>query len=401
MNVALIGIAGYGEFYLRHLLADTPAARAVRLAGVVDIAPERCSHLDELRRRGVPVWPTMEALYDATCVDLSIIATPIHFHARQTRFALDHGSHVLCEKPLAGNLAEATQMLDAQEQSGRFVAIGFQWSFTQPVQALKRDIMAGLLGKPIRMRSIVHYPRGLSYFRRNNWVGRLVTAGGQPVLDSPANNATAHFLHNMLYLLGDRIDTAAMPAKVQAELYRANDIGNYDTAAMRVMTDNDVEVLFYTSHCVPAKQEPLCRFEFEKAVVEFDGHADARFVARFQDGRIIDYGEVAHTPDKLWHAIECVRTGGKPWCGIGASMAHLRTIVAAQRPRDEICTFPTALVERRGLDDEHILTVTGLDTGLMDCYQAAALPGELRLPWSERFAHRPLQNRKQLMRSHN
>ena len=36
--------------------------------------------------------------------------------------------------------------------TGVFVAIGFQWSFSRAVQALKRDVMAGVLGKPKRLR---------------------------------------------------------------------------------------------------------------------------------------------------------------------------------------------------------------------------------------------------------
>ena len=49
---------------------------------------------------------------------------------------------------------------------------------------------------------MVSFPRPLSYFKRNDWAGHLRTPAGEDVLDSPLNNATAHYLHNMLYVLG-------------------------------------------------------------------------------------------------------------------------------------------------------------------------------------------------------
>jgi len=66
----------------------------------------------------------------------------------------------------------------------------------------------------------------MAYFRRNDWVGRIRTDAGHCVFDSPANNAAAHYLHIMLYLLGATREGAAMPASVQAETYRANAIEN-------------------------------------------------------------------------------------------------------------------------------------------------------------------------------
>jgi hypothetical protein len=67
----------------------------------------------------------------------------------------------------------------------------------------------------------------------------LLGHAGLGIFDSPANNATAHFLHNMFYLLGATRETSAAPAVVQAELYRANAIENFDTAAIRFAAAHD------------------------------------------------------------------------------------------------------------------------------------------------------------------
>src|SRR5439155_12631452 len=235
--------------------------------------------------RGVPIHPSVQSLLAEAEVDLLMIATPIHLHAPQTCLALQRGTNVLCEKPLAGTLADAVRMWHVQLSAKAFAAIGYQWSFSDAVQSLKRDIMNGVLGKPIRLKSIVFFPRPQMYFRRNDWAGRIRTIGGDGVLDSPVNNATSHFLHNMFYVLGRTRETSAMPQSVQAELYRANQIENYDTAAIRSRTECGAEILFYTTHAAPDRRGPKSHFEFEKAIVEFDANGDGQFIAHFHDGR--------------------------------------------------------------------------------------------------------------------
>src|SRR5918992_777122 len=100
-------------------------------------------------------------------------------------------------------------MIRARDAAGRQVSIGYQWSFCPAIQ---------------RLASMVLWPRDETYYLRNKWAGRLFTGQGHPVFDSPVNNACAHYLHNMFYVLGDRTDTSAVPARVTAELYRANSI---------------------------------------------------------------------------------------------------------------------------------------------------------------------------------
>ena len=70
----------------------------------------------------------------------------------------------MCEKPLAGTMADALKMVDAARNSKGFAAIGYQWSFSQAVQTLKKDILDGAFGAAIRMKTLVCFPRALSLF---------------------------------------------------------------------------------------------------------------------------------------------------------------------------------------------------------------------------------------------
>jgi hypothetical protein len=244
---------------------------------------------------------------------------------------------------------------------------------------LKADVRAGLFGRPLQLKTLVFFPRNTEYFRRNEWAGRLYADSGRAVFDSPVNNATAHYLHNMFYVLGRTRETSAVPVTVQAELYRANDIENYDTAALRSQTECDSEVLFYTSHAVPARVGPRFRFRFESAVVECDAPAAVdsagEIIARFHDGRTRTYGHAGpqHT-NKLWQCVDAVRTGEPVACGITAAMAHALCVAAAQQSR--IHAFPTDLVQRRSVDGREMLCVDGLQTALTNCFDSSILPPE-------------------------
>jgi predicted dehydrogenase len=376
VKVALVGIAGYGDSYLSAMLGPDQKAQ-YDLVGVVDPMPQRCRHLDELHARRVPVHTDLPSLYSQVVPDLVMMATPIHLHAPHTCYALERGSHVLCEKPLAATIGAARRVVVAEKLAGKFVAIGYQWSFSKSIQTLKADIMAGHLGAPRRLKSLVFFPRGLDYFSRNDWAGKIKTGDGQPVFDSPANNAAAHYLHNMLYLLGGSRETSAVPRSVQAELYRANDIENYDTAAIRVRVDGGAELMFYTSHTVPPKLGPIARYEFEHAVVSYEAESGAGFVARFRNGRVKRYGEPnLERSQKLWQSIEAAGNGGSVVCGTAAAMPHVLCVAAAQESMPQIRAFPRDMVNSQPVGDSAMVCVTGLHAALVQCYDQWILPHE-------------------------
>jgi predicted dehydrogenase len=185
VKVALAGISGYGDHYLGALLPNL-RAKNFDFVGVVDPMPQRCRRLSELATRGIPLHETLDGLFCSTAVDLMLIVTPTHLHAPQTCMALSHGANVLCEKPVAGTVADAMRMLELQRTVKGFAAIGYQWSFSDAIQGAQARHHGGKLGKPIRMKSIALFPRPVSYFTRNDWAGRQKTAGGERYSTRPS-----------------------------------------------------------------------------------------------------------------------------------------------------------------------------------------------------------------------
>ena len=79
-------------------------------------------------------------------LDAVSVCTPNFSHKQTTIDALEAGLHVLCEKPIAMNLAEGEAMVAAARRTGKTLQIGLHWRFTSEAQVLKRFIEAGDLG---------------------------------------------------------------------------------------------------------------------------------------------------------------------------------------------------------------------------------------------------------------
>jgi predicted dehydrogenase len=377
VRVLMVAIGGYGYHYLQALLNQVSRTEAV-LAGVVDPEARISQAWPQVERLGVPVAPTVDGFYAAGHrADLAVIASPIQHHVPQACSALLHGSHVLCDKPIGATVQEARQLADTRDRTQRFVMIGYQWSYSRAIQALKRDILDGRFGKPVRFAALCCWPRDAAYYQRNCWAGRLRDPETRRwVLDSPANNGMAHFLHNLLYLAGPEL-RSAVPGDVRAEMSRAYSIESADTAACRVRTKDGVQLDFYASHATEQAVEPRFRLEFEDGRVTF-GEETPAVVGRGPNGFERVYGAPDDTPQftKLFDAIAAVRRGGPVVCGVEAAAAHTLVVNGMHESAGTPVDAPPALVDHHGRQR----SVRGLGEALALAYESGGLPSET-LPW--------------------
>ena len=203
--------------------------------------------MEELRAAGLSVYSRLEDLLADKKVQAVWLPVPINLHGRFTLAALEAGKAVMCEKPAAGTVDEVDRMITARDRTGHVVAIGFQDVYDPLVQDAKRRILAGELGQISTASVWGVWPRDSQYYSRNAWAGAL-RRGDEWVLDSPASNAMAHFITLLLYLLGPTQETAAVPVSIEAELYRANPIENYDTCGLRITVESGATVLVLLTH---------------------------------------------------------------------------------------------------------------------------------------------------------
>jgi predicted dehydrogenase len=129
-------------------------------------------------------------------VDIVDICTPPALHVAQTLAALAAGKEVVCEKPLAGSLAEIDRIVAAEaEAAGRVMPV-FQYRYGNGLQKAKRIIELGIAGKPYLATVETAWRRAAQYYE-TPWRGRLATELGGVLL--------THAIHShdlLTYLMG-------------------------------------------------------------------------------------------------------------------------------------------------------------------------------------------------------
>ncbi len=325
VKILLCGIGGYAHTYVNALL-DHPCAD-VEIVGMIDPYPQGCSRLDELTALGVVLYPSMEAFYSEQSADLAVISTPIQFHTEQILTALQHGSHVLCEKPLCADQADIAVIEQASKEAERFVDIGYQLSHHPGILSAKQDIIDGVYGKPVMLKNITLWPRDKAYFNRGiGWAGKLYDTDGKAIFDSVANNATAHYLHNIFFVCGEEINKAMDVTSLEATLLRTNPVETFDTCVLSGKLACGADFLYVVSHAVESAAGPIYQYRFEKGSLSMG--EDWHLTGTLSDGSIRDYGDVS-TDDarKLWLCIDAIKQGSTNiCCPVEAAAVHTRVI---------------------------------------------------------------------------
>jgi predicted dehydrogenase len=256
-RLALIGISGYGRIHLNLAKEWRDRGEAVIVAATVINAEEEVEEVAGLRAGGCEIFADYEQMLAAHAgrIDLCMIPTGIHWHARMTIAALRAGANVLVEKPLSGVMSEVAAVRAAEHETGRFVAVGFQDYYEPGTAWLKQHLLDGAIGRVRSVRFLGLWPRPRSYFLRNEWAGRLLHQG-RPVFDSPLSNAFAHFVMLSLYFAGETLTQPAAARLTNAELFRAHAIETFDTAVARLETGAGVKLWFGVSHACHTLREP-------------------------------------------------------------------------------------------------------------------------------------------------
>jgi predicted dehydrogenase len=191
-TVAVIG-CGIGRSHIAEGYRKHPDK--FRVLALCDVDEQRLANLaDEFGvRRTTGSSDEVLRMDDVEIVD---ICTPPALHVAQTLAGLAAGKQVVCEKPLAGSLAEVDRVIAAEGQSPGRVLPVFQYRCGNGVQKAKRIIDAGIAGRPYLATVETAWSRTPEYYE-TPWRGRFETEFGGVLL--------THALHShdlLTYLLG-------------------------------------------------------------------------------------------------------------------------------------------------------------------------------------------------------
>ncbi len=116
-------------------------------------------------------------------IEAVYIATPVYLHKEQTVAAANAGKHVLCEKPMAINVAECEEMIAACRANNVKLGVAYYRRFYPVVQRIKQIIAAGKIGKPVfaQINAFEYFDPSSENPRR--WLLEKEKSGGGPMMD--------------------------------------------------------------------------------------------------------------------------------------------------------------------------------------------------------------------------
>ncbi len=120
IKAAVIGCGGAARIDHIRWYAQNPDVALVGLADINEEAARFCAE----NWGGMP-YTNAEKMLEVEKPDVVSIASPVAKHAEHTVLALEHGAHVLCEKPMAPTLEDCDRMIDAAEQNDRILGVAF------------------------------------------------------------------------------------------------------------------------------------------------------------------------------------------------------------------------------------------------------------------------------------
>jgi predicted dehydrogenase len=178
----------------------------------------------------------IDEMYRMDDLEVIDLCTPSYLHHRQTLEALSAGKHVICEKPVAGSLAQVDELLAAEAASGRRVMPIFQYRFGGGLQKLKHLHAAGLTGRALLTTAETAWRRRAEYYAVP-WRGKWQTEMGGALL-----TLAIHAHDAVLYVLGPASSVSAQTATL------VNPIETEDTVTASVrMADGSLCSLSVTT----------------------------------------------------------------------------------------------------------------------------------------------------------
>jgi predicted dehydrogenase len=194
-----IAVAGAGLIGQRHI-EEVDASDSAELAAVVDPGPAGPELVEKF---GVPLYQSLEELFDRAKPDGVILATPNQLHVDGGLECVAAGVPVIVEKPIGDTVEGALRLVEAGEKAGVPILTGHHRNYS-PVMAKAREVVAsGRLGPIVAVVGTALFSKPDDYFDvGGGWRRR---PGGGPILLN-----LIHEVNNLLALVGDIVRVQAV-----------------------------------------------------------------------------------------------------------------------------------------------------------------------------------------------
>lgn len=221
-----VGIISFAHMHAYSYASAFVDMADVELVAVADSNVERGQAA--AAQFGAAFYEDYQSMLKLDHLDAVVVCSENALHKEHVVAAAAAKKHILCEKPIATNVADAWEMIRACEANDVILQIAFPVRFSPSVHHIKRMIDNGDLGRVV---SMVGTNRGTN---PGGWFTELALSGGGAVLDH-----TVHVLDVMRFLLGTEV------REVYAEVGSHFAEGDFDDCGLLML---EFENGVYASH---------------------------------------------------------------------------------------------------------------------------------------------------------
>jgi len=219
MKYALIGCGRISANHMKAALSNK-----LEIAAVCDVIPEHME--DVLMKHGLGTdisvrrYEDYKQMIEENKIDLISIATESGNHAEIALYCIDHGIHVIIEKPISLSLKDADEIIRRSEAMHVKVCACHQNRFNIAIQELRKALEAGRFGKLSHGSVQVRWNRGRDYYAQAPWRGTWEKDGGTLM------NQCIHGIDLLRWSFGDEVEEVYGATRQQIHTYlEAEDVG--------------------------------------------------------------------------------------------------------------------------------------------------------------------------------
>jgi predicted dehydrogenase len=215
IRAAIVGLGTWGQNLVRSVQGSSAS---IRFAAAATRTPDKSRAFAQLH--GLRMAASYEEVLADPAIDAIVLATPHSMHTEQIVAAARAGKHVFSEKPLGLDAASAQRAAQACAEHGVTLGVGYNWRFQPALQAIRRMIDDGSLGRVLHIEGNFCGPSAYR-FPKGHW-------RHEPT-EGPAGGMTGrgvHVIDAMLYLAGHIEQVMAQSLRL------AQDFGMDDTTSM-------------------------------------------------------------------------------------------------------------------------------------------------------------------------
>ncbi len=182
MQILRWGLIGAGDIAQKRI---APALRDLSNCDLAAVSRARAGLAESFAKEfsARKCYANWQDLISDKEIEAVYIATPVSLHAAQTVAAAEAGKHVLCEKPMAMNVAECEQMIEVCRKNNVKLGIAYYRRFYPAIKRIKQIIEAGEIGKVVFAQINAFEFFNPSFDNSRHWLIEKEKSGGGPMMD--------------------------------------------------------------------------------------------------------------------------------------------------------------------------------------------------------------------------